>query len=167
MRSVDVKLLTLRLALNYFDFFQRFCNLLFGLLLNIWGAKAIESPCEIVENPIVKWCIMNVVTEITSDEVKISDGRNENITDLWFSTNPKISFLPVEMHEKFPNIDWIHATYCSISTINKKNFIKLSKLRILSLSYNKIQKIESDTFDGDLVNLQKVDLGKSFLKFKG
>lgn len=146
------------------DFLLRF--FIFILLVYFWSAKAIEVPCERVEKSggFVD-CFMDQTTAITSDTVKISDAREESISKLWFDHNSKIFFLPIEIHEKFPNLIQINAFNCSISTISKSNFVKLSKLRILYLENNKIEKIDSDTFD-DLISLEEIDLSKCFLSFK-
>lgn len=70
---------------------------------------------------------MENTTENKSDNVKISDDeRNIGAISIVFSTNRKISFLPIEIHEKMPNLWMIFAPSCSISTIGKKNFNKLT-----------------------------------------
>lgn len=124
------------------------------------SAKAVDVSCESV----VEWrgqatCHMDETTAITTDDAKISDARNENFTHLSFFQNSEISFLPIEIHEKMPNLNKITAFLCSISKISKKNFSKLTKVLFLDLRYNKIEKIQSDTFE-DLLELKTVWLGK-------
>lgn len=127
-------------------------------------AKAVEVPCERVGiKGFVHHCSFDLkTTEINSDDVKISDARNENTTMLFFYNNIRISFLPIEIHEKFPDLLGIIARDCAILTISKKNVNKLRKLEVLDLAKNKIQKIESDSFD-DLTNIEFIGLGKRFL----
>lgn len=101
---------------------------------------------------------MQKATRISSDNVKISGVRNYEIRDLRLDRNRKIFFFPIEIHEKMSRLLRIFAPFCSISTIDKKNFIRLSKLKHLGLTDNKIEKIGCDTIN-DLVNLQITNLG--------
>lgn len=153
----------MRFVLIYFDVLPRFSSI-FLVLLNFRSAKALEVECENVERFGSGYnCIMKATTEITSDDTKITDGRNMSITTIEFSGNRKIFFLPIDIHEKIPNLLSIYAQRCSISSISKKNFNKLSELKNLNLCENRIEKIESDTFE-DLLNLRSVHLCKVFPK---
>lgn len=136
--------------------------ILFGSLEN----EAKEVPCEKFEdfNEIIsqKTCIMNKATTIDTKGTKISSARDEAVEGLKLSANTKINFLPEEVAENFQNLWFYSAVGCSVKEISKTNFRHLSKLRVLELDHNQIERIDSDTFD-DLVLLQYLALGKSFL----
>jgi Leucine rich repeat len=111
----------------------------------------------------IRTCWMDKMTTIDSKETTIGLtpwNRNETFEGLSFWTNKKIKFLPIQVSEKFPNLLGYQASHCSITEISKKNFEGLTKLKLLHLINNKIEKILSDTFE-DLVELTNVTLGKN------
>lgn len=103
--------------------------------------------------------------------------KNEAVGAVNFNTNEKIEFLPVDVHESFPNLkvyaasmnkfmfwklqasDRFFLDQCSFLTISKENFESLTQLRVLNLELNQIEKISSDTFE-DLISLQYLNLSK-------
>lgn len=150
-------------VLTNFDVLPRFHYILFVLLLNFWGAKALEVGCELIivgSINVGALCQMDEKTEITSDDVEVSKASEDKFS-LWFDRNRKISFLPIKVHEKMPNLFAIYGDHCSISMIGKKNFKNLTKLENVHLIGNKIERINSDTFEAN-PNLKIVDLGKPF-----
>lgn len=78
---------------------------------------------------------------------------HEELYGLWLGVNEKTVFLPIKVNENFPNLIAYAATECSIKTIEKKNFEKLNKLKVVRLEINQIEKISSDTFE-DLASLE-------------
>ena len=110
-----------------------------------------------------KTCRMSGTTEINTADTTIAT-RDESIERLAFNHNRNIKFLPIEVSEKFPNLMGLEAGDCSLTTISKENFKDLTKLRLLGLYYNQIEKIRSDVF-GDLVALEKLFLCKFKLNY--
>jgi Leucine-rich repeat (LRR) protein len=106
----------------------------------------------------VKTCEMRNSTSIPGDGYKVYP-RDESITGLDFDDNNKISFLPIKVHETFPNLLLYTASKCSLTKITKKNFEGLSKLKGLWLGTNQITTINDDTFE-DLVSLKRLYLSK-------
>lgn len=96
---------------------------------------------------------MNRTTVITESDYTISMPRDDAVEGFDCERNKKISYLPVKIHEKFPNLVVLYADYCNIKAISKANFEKLGKLKRLSLSFNQIVTVNSNTFD-DLTALE-------------
>lgn len=84
---------------------------------------------------------------------------HEELFGLWLGVNEKTVFLPINVNENFPNLIAYSASECSIKTLEKKNFEKLNKLKVVRLEINQIEKIPSDTFE-DLVSLEYLYLCK-------
>lgn len=104
-------------------------------------------------------CVMKEVT-IGSDDFAVSSAQDETVGGLEFFENKNVSYLPTGISEKFPNLLAISATACSVKAIEAKNFKNLSKLKVLWLRANKIERISIGTFD-DLIALELTDLRKS------
>lgn len=132
-------------------------------LLGVSGTKANEIQCESVESHkndgIDIRCFMNGNTVIDADDYTISDAKNLKVEAINFATNHKIQYLPLRVHEKFPNMYKYPAENCAIKRVSKKNFEKLVKLIYIGLSQNQIETIASDTFKG-LPNLSMITLSK-------
>lgn len=96
---------------------------------------------------------MNGSTVIDESVYTISTPRDDAVEGFDCDRNKKISYLPVKIHEKFPNLVGLYADSCNIKAISKVNFEKLGKLRRLSLSFNQIVIVNSNTFD-DLTALE-------------
>ena len=90
---------------------------------------------------------MQISTIINATDVEVS-ARDESINVLNFNYNKKIFYLPIKVSEKFPSLEVYYAFSCSLTTISKANFAGLSRLRVLDLSVNQIEKLRSDTFEG-------------------
>lgn len=110
-----------------------------------------------------KTCYMIDSTVIDASDFTISTPRDETIKGLSFIWNEKISFLPLKIAEKFPNLIGINGMNCSIKTIRKENFQNLNKLKWIWLSINQIETIFSDTFEG-LLTLEEITLGKFLME---
>lgn len=106
-------------------------------------------------------CLMNRMTSIHSENLRISAKRRDFIKGLNLFRNQRIQFLPVYINLKFPKIIRLEATGCSINKISKDNFQGLFQLYELNLDENFIEKIRSDTFE-DLTSLKYIHLGKFF-----
>lgn len=76
--------------------------------------------------------------------------------------NKRIEFFPENIAEKFPNLIGLNAKSCSLETLSKENFKNFHKLRSMTISYNFIEKISTDTFM-DLKLLEILDLSKVLL----
>lgn len=105
-------------------------------------------------------CIMRIFSETDTPEPTIFDVDNQ-IDGIDFSENKRIVFLPILVHETFPNLIGYYAFHCSIREISKKNFDKLSRLEDLNLNSNHIERIKSDTFE-DLVSLTQLHISGVF-----
>lgn len=103
-----------------------------------------------------KTCYMQEAT-IDSPGNLIKHQRDLTIKNLEFYFNREIRFLPIKVHEKFPNLMMISANYCSIKTVAKENFEKLNKLERLYLSGNHIEEIVQNCFE-DLTQLEYLHL---------
>lgn len=102
-------------------------------------------------------CYMNAHTIIDSANFSVAGLRDEDVGGLNFEGNKKIGYLPVYLYKQFPNLYVYFAKSCAIKEITKENFEKLKRLFVLDLSYNNIQKIRADTFNGLTI------LGKIYL----
>lgn len=104
-------------------------------------------------------CFISPKAVIDSKSFIISSVRDEQIRALRFISNKQISYLPVNVHEKFPVLISFSAVACNIKSIFQRNFQNLNTLRELWLNGNQIKTIASDTF-GSLTSLEYLDLGK-------
>lgn len=105
---------------------------------------------------------MTIGVTINSPETSIMSDRDGTVQGMVFDDNPEIKFLPINVHEKFPNIIGLSAWQCAIKVVSKKNFKNLSHLTVLSLARNQIEKVDIDTFD-DLTSLEKLHLRKKII----
>lgn len=99
-------------------------------------------------------------TVIDANDITLN-SRKSNIDEITITPNPKVKFLPILLHETFPNLRTLTAGSCVIQNISRSNFDKLNQLRTLHLRNNSIETIASDTFR-DLVRLEILNLGKRF-----
>lgn len=103
---------------------------------------------------------MDNATRIDSPGYTVSNPKDESITGIFYQLNKKISYLPSQLHEIFPNLIALTAHRCSVKAVTRENFRNLNKLKGLWLSYNQIEKIYSDTFE-DLISLETLDLSEN------
>lgn len=104
-------------------------------------------------------CNFDDTTVINSADFSISDGRNDDVSDISFDKNSKIEFLPITVFLKFSNVRTYNADNCLIKEISIRNFEHLFKLEVLSLAFNQIKIIQHDTFEG-LNKLESISLSK-------
>lgn len=154
--------------INFYFFFRIILiSILFEVLRFIGVVNGKEVNCEKVWDDFwivsdqgrrLKTCDMHLLTKIDDSNVTISKQKDE-ISIIFLSTNKKISYLPVEVFQKFPHIIIYRASETSIKAISKKNFRNLNKLQVLYLQRNQIETIHYDTFQ-DLGNLIELHLGE-------
>lgn len=113
-----------------------------------------SGPCEKIEDLIWyeeidprKTCYMWSSTWIDSDDFLIKSEVDRSVGGFRASDNKKVKYLPKNLGETFPNLTVLDAGWCSIKVITKENFKGLAQLQVLALAYNKIEKIDDDTFD--------------------
>jgi len=107
---------------------------------------------------------MTEKTVIDSTGFLFKSTEDEEVKAISYWGNKKIQFLPEMIGETFPNMNALVARDCSIRAISKKNFEKLSKLVILDLDKNQIERIESDTFEG-LMALEHLAISVNKIKY--
>jgi Leucine-rich repeat (LRR) protein len=104
---------------------------------------------------------MSSQTAISSHEVTIlSQGSDKTVGALILQNNYNVKFLPIVIFMNFPEIEYINADGCLIKWVSFDNFVKLSKLKRLSLNSNQIRIIEDGTFK-DLKSLEVLNLSES------
>lgn len=141
-------------------------NLAFSFALIEKTERTKEVYCETIGN--FPWlfvgdrptCYMNGSTVIDSNGFTIISPRDSTIGGLNFHRNKEISYLPVNVQEKFPNLEVLTASHCSVKHISKDNFKDLVALRVLWLEHNQIEAIPSDTLE-DLRSLELLELSMS------
>lgn len=108
-------------------------------------------------------------TKIDSESYTISSDRDDEVERMMLSRNKKISYLPENIDEKFPNIIEFSAASCNLKKISRKNFRNLRKLKQLWLVDNLIAKRCSDTFldleSVEFIYLSEFDLMKVFIDY--
>lgn len=122
--------------------------------------EAVEISCEEIDlSPTFgTCCYLNEVTVISAENVTFATAENLEVDTILLKKNKRIKFLPVEVSKKFPNLEAIHAGFASIRKISGVNFAGLSSLKWLDLSFNLIEFIPDDCFEG-LKKLQNINLG--------
>lgn len=132
-----------------------------GLSNTVSGAcdkKGTQIACEEISSQ-EKFCKMRNYTIIRDITYTISDPFNEKVETMSFSNNRNIEFLPILLHQTFPNIYIFSASRCAIKEISKGNFENLVQLDSIYLEENEIYAVLKDTFEG-LQNLQTLYLSK-------
>lgn len=103
------------------------------------------------------------ITSVSGDHLK--DRSNLNVTQ-YFARNLNIERFPIGLGEMFVTIEVIRITSCSMRLVLKADMEKLTVLKYLDLVGNKIEKLESDTFE-NTPELVEVVLNNNRLKFVG
>lgn len=104
-------------------------------------------------------CLMDGTTQINSTGFTITSPRRFEQMVIVFTQNKKIFYLPTNVDEVFPALTWYRAFDCSIKSVTKENFMNLIKLIYLDLGSNRIERIESNTFD-DLTSMKYLYLSE-------
>lgn len=106
-------------------------------------------------------CVMQRSAVIGSANFTISSENDSSVLGLVFQSNQRVQYLPINVSKAFPELEIYGAGACSLRTVSKENFSGLKYLRALGLQSNRIETIESDTFD-DLTSLQYLYLRTDF-----
>lgn len=134
------------------------------------GANAPNRvPCEIINTQQteqiagvsyynLRTCQMWRTTVIDNPNYEISSPRDVEVWKLNLAENNGISFLPVYVDQKYPNLLAYTAYSCNIKTLRRENFQNLKKVKELDLDFNKIETIYSDVFSG-LESVEIIHLG--------
>lgn len=101
---------------------------------------------------LLKTCRIDVKTVIDTEDV-FFEKSDENLNEIYADSNHNINFLPKNIYEKYPNLISMSIWYCSLESVSKDSFQRLTMLRRLALNYNQLKVIKTDTFE-DLVNLE-------------
>lgn len=136
-----------------------FTIILMFVLIAACKLEAVEIDCEKVDHyeRFEKCCYLDGTTEIREINDTIADLENTDVDVILFRGKEKNEFLPVNVYEKFPNLEVYLATKAAVEEILALNFQSLSKLRLLDFSDNLIKSIPDDCFQG-LTKLNKIKL---------
>lgn len=153
--------------------FTRFRKKLFLLIQIVWLSKTSANPVSCESEHYLQWghvgsqktCLMTNLTTIETVGCSILGPKDNTIRGLSFQLNKKILFLPAKFSEVFSSLIVYNAYGCSLTTVFKSNFEGLTRLIRLDLSYNKIVKISSNTFE-DLFSLEWLGLGNETYNLK-
>jgi Leucine-rich repeat (LRR) protein len=107
-------------------------------------------------------CIFRGDMAISSDNTKLSNARNEAVTEIKGNNITGLEYLPVDIVDAFPNVQLVNIYFTQIKAVSKKNFHGLSKITTLYLSNNKISSIGEETFD-DCQSIFTLDLDSNEL----
>lgn len=86
---------------------------------------------------------------------KIDFNPNNNIEVFKILNNENVKYLPINMHESFPNLLEYEVTGCKVGEVRYDNFKNMKQLKEIKLNNNKIQSIAPSTFD-DARQLEKI-----------
>lgn len=101
-------------------------------------------------------CELEFGTHIEAhDYTFMVDMKNVAVELLVISHQLEVDFLPVSVHESFPDLKFYSVRYTPVKKISKKNFEKMSELKLLILDHNQIEVIKSNTFE-DLISLELI-----------
>lgn len=106
---------------------------------------------------------------IRTEDTTIAN-KDKSVTEIHFTFNRKIRFLPVSIHVNFPNLRYYAASQCIVEKVQKSNFEKLEDLIEIDLSENRIHTITSDTFEClrklEIISLCKFRFREKFIFLK-
>lgn len=107
-------------------------------------------------------CQMEFGTYIDSPNYSfVADTSYEALKAIVIIHQRNIEYLPVKVHERFPNLKTYFVGDTIIRKISKKNFEALIKLETLFLESNQIELIKSDTFE-DLISLERIYISTGY-----
>lgn len=139
-----------------------------SLVLLATSAGSFEIYCESVENcwSTTYCCVMQHHAFIWTEGTTIAN-RDKSVTEVHFTSNRNIRFLPILLHESFPNLRFYAADKCIVEKVQKSNFELLVDLVEINLAENRISALLSDTFEGlrrlEIISLCELRWKKLFL----
>lgn len=107
----------------------------------------------------LRTCRVSHKYTLNSSGTLFSLPRDSAVKGIEFFGNSRVSYLPVNINESFPNLYSYGAGNCSIKSILRENFVGLTRLKEILLFENFIKKISADVFK-DLEALEFVNLGE-------
>jgi hypothetical protein len=144
--------------------------LVFTVLLLFHRSEAGEVFCEGKSNE--KWLNFDNLTTCKLNESTVIDDPFTTFSELdvsvnllWFMENKNIFHLPIEVAEKFPNLNVYAAAGCSLKKVYKKHFQGLTELKGLYLGFNQLKVIYDNTFE-DTKLLEFLDLCEFSFNFR-
>lgn len=109
-------------------------------------------------NFVLRCCDLDSGSYIDAPDFTFSMNSNYTAFERLIIENQRdVIFLPVLIHEQFPNLKFYQVKNAPIQMISKRNFEKLNMLERLSLERNQIQMIKKNTFE-DLANLNYIQI---------
>lgn len=93
------------------------------------------------------YCRLAKNGSITTPDTVLSNPRNDDVDHFEFGDNRKVEYLPINIHDTFPNLAIFNAYACSLKSVSYQHFRGLNKLRQLSLSRNELTSLDEHTFD--------------------
>lgn len=151
--------------------------ILLSLILIAQLSSCIKIDCEFKKDFIHNWglrytCRTKKFT-IKGDErkLKVIAGdhlKNHTLEDVtqYFARGLNIERFPGGLGEKFSGLEVVRITSCNMRLFLKNDAENLTKLKYLDLVGNKLEKLESDTFE-NIPSLIEVVLNNNRLQFIG
>lgn len=126
-----------------------FIRIFIGAVFLVTSVNSFDIYCESIENcwSSTYCCFLNNQAAIESKDTTIGN-KDKSVTEVHFTLNTKIQFLPASIHQSFPNLRFYAAGQCGLEQVFKNNFELLPDLAEIILSENRIHTITSDTFEG-------------------
>lgn len=131
----------------------------FILSLNVF---LISGDNETNCRPELKKCVLKNY-EIDRSNYSFTPSVIANITYFDIGGNNLVKFLPINIGQKFPNLEKLSVYKCSLRKVGNESLRGLSALKKLLLYKNSITDIEVGAFH-DLRSLEELDLSKNNLK---
>lgn len=103
------------------------------------------------------------ISIVVGDHLK--NMTSDNVTQ-YFARGLKIDRFPQGLGDRFVNVEVVRITTCHLRLLLKEDMANLTKLKYLDLIGNKIEKLDSNTFE-NAPNLIEVILNNNRLKFIG
>lgn len=127
------------------------------------AVRKIECGLEIVNEIIdYKSCLIEY-QKIDDDGFTIDGELDDEIENFKIDQNKEVGFLPEKIAEILPRLTRYVARDCAIKHVNEKHFEKLHELEDLNLNENEIDSIAGDSFK-DLKKLKVLSLSGNRLR---
>lgn len=101
--------------------------------------------------------------KIGNERFVLATRVNATIKYFMVIENKRLKFLPRDIGKKLPNLKDFNVWECGLIFVRNHYFRDMKKLRCLTLSYNRIAAVESDSFV-DLVSLEALHLEGNRIK---